>query len=184
MHECYSSNVERKTSMASFNRVIMIGNLTRDPDYKKFDSSGQGVCNLGLASNRQFKNRQTGQTTQEVCFIDVEVWGAQAESCKQHLKKGRLVLVEGRIKLSSWEDDQGQRKSKHSIVADRVTFLSQNQTEEPEMETEEMSSAVETRVRPAASSAPKKATRSSAPSSPSGEISFSDQKPFEDDLPF
>src|SRR4051812_2014130 len=110
------------TRMASYNRIIMMGNLTRDPEYKQL-SSGQAVCRLGLASNRQFKNRQSNEMVQEVCFIDIDVWGQQAESCRQFLQKGRAVLVEGRLKLDSWQDDSGQRRSKHSIVADRVTFL-------------------------------------------------------------
>ena len=108
--------------MASYNRTIMMGNLTRDPEYKQL-SSGQMVCRLGLASNRSFKNRQSGQMVQEVCFIDIDVWGPQAESCSQYLAKGRPVLVEGRLKLDSWQDNDGQKRSKHSIVADRVTFL-------------------------------------------------------------
>ena len=113
--------------MASYNRVIIMGNLTRDPEYKQL-ASGQSVCRLGLASNRQFKNRQTGDIVQEVCFVDIDVWGAQAESCNQYLQKGRAVLVEGRLKFDSWEDTEGQRRSKHSIVADRVTFLSTQST--------------------------------------------------------
>jgi single-strand DNA-binding protein len=108
--------------MASYNRVVMIGNLTRDPDYKQL-ASGQAVCRLGIATNRQFKNRQTGSMVQEVCYIDIDVWGAQAESCRQYLQKGRPVLVEGRLKFDSWEDPNGQTRSKHSIVADRVVFL-------------------------------------------------------------
>ncbi|BDC34656.1 single-stranded DNA-binding protein [Candidatus Dependentiae bacterium Noda2021] len=108
----------------SFNRVIMVGNLTRDPDYKQL-SSGQAVCRLGIASNRQFKNKQNGDMIQEVCYIDIDVWGPQAESCRQYLQKGRPVLIEGRLKFDSWEDaTSGQKRSKHSIVADRVVFLS------------------------------------------------------------
>jgi len=109
--------------MAGYNRVIIIGNLTRDPEYKQL-ASGQAVARLSIASNRQFKNRQTGSAVQEVCYIDVDVWGAQAESCRQYLKKGSPVLVEGRLKLDSWEDANGQNRSKHSIVADRIIFLS------------------------------------------------------------
>jgi len=115
--------------MASFNRIIMIGNLTRDPELKQL-TSGQAVCRLGLASNRQFKNRQTGSMVQEVCYVDIDVWGAQAESCNQYLQKGNAVLVEGRLKFDTWEDPQGQNRSKHSIVADRVVFMpKQAQTE-------------------------------------------------------
>ncbi len=109
--------------MAGFNRVILIGNLTRDPEYRQL-ASGQAVCRLGLATNRQFKNRQTGTLVQEVCYIDIDVWGAQAESCRQYLSKGRAVLVEGRLKFDTWEDPTGQKRSKHSIVADRIVFLS------------------------------------------------------------
>lgn len=114
--------------MASYNRVIIMGNLTRDPDYKQL-ASGQPVCRLGLASNRQFKNRQTGAMVQEVCFVDIDVWGAQAESCNQYLQKGRAILVEGRLKFDTWEDPNGQTRSKHSIVADRVVFLSQQNSD-------------------------------------------------------
>lgn len=115
--------------MASYNRIIMAGNLTRDPEYKQL-ASGQAVCRLGLASNRQFKNRQTGSMVQEVCYIDIDVWGPQAESCRQYLQKGRPILVEGRLKLDSWEDQNGNARSKHSIVADRVVFLGSNVADE------------------------------------------------------
>lgn len=111
--------------MADFNRVILVGNLTRDPDYRQL-ASGQAVCRLGLATNRQFKNRQTGTLIQEVCYINIDVWGAQAESCNQYLQKGRSVLVEGRLKFDTWEDPNGQTRNKHSVVADRVVFLSSN----------------------------------------------------------
>ena len=115
--------------MAGFNRVILIGNLTRDPDYRQL-ASGQAVCRLGLATNRQFKNKQTGSLVQEVCYIDIDVWGAQAESCRQYLQKGRSVLVEGRLKFDTWEDPNGQTRNKHSVVADRVVFLSSSASQE------------------------------------------------------
>lgn len=110
--------------MASYNRVVMIGNLTRDPEHKQL-TSGQAVCRLGLATNRSFKNKASGSLVQEVCFVDIDVWGPQAESCRQYLSKGRPVLVEGRLKFDSWQDQNGQTRSKHSIVADRVVFLAQ-----------------------------------------------------------
>ncbi len=120
--------------MASFNRVIMIGNLTKDPDYKP-QPSGQAVCRLSLASNRQYKNKQTAAMVQEVCFIDVDVWGAQADNCRQYLQKGRPVLVEGRLKLDKWETD-GQTRTRHTIVADRVVFLgSNNNTQQADTDT-------------------------------------------------
>jgi len=157
--------------MASYNRVILMGNLTRDPEHKTL-ASGQSVCRLGLACNRSFKNRQTGTVTQEVCFIDVDVWGAQAESCQQFLAKGRPVLVEGRLKLDSWEQE-GQKRSKHTIVADRVTFL---QGSVDEAGHHDSSSAHDDFA--AAGVAPQTARAT-------GEVSLKGQsKPFEDDLPF
>ncbi|HAU30580.1 MAG: Single-stranded DNA-binding protein [candidate division TM6 bacterium GW2011_GWF2_43_17] len=109
--------------MAGFNKVILVGNLTRDPEYRQLPS-GQAVCRLNIAANRQFKDRQTGNASQEVCFVDVDVWGNQAEACRQYLQKGRPVLVEGRLKFDSWKDNEGQPRSKHSIVANVVQFLS------------------------------------------------------------
>ncbi len=108
--------------MASFNKVIMMGNLTRDPEFKQLPS-GQAVCRLGIATNRQFKPKNAAEAIQEVCFIDADVWGVQAESCHKFLEKGSSVLLEGRLKLDSWQDSEGQKRSKHSIAVDRVTFL-------------------------------------------------------------
>jgi single-strand DNA-binding protein len=108
--------------MAGYNRIVMVGNLTRDPEYKQL-ASGQALCRLGLATNRQFKNRQTGSMTQDVCYVDIDVWGPQADTCRQYLSKGRPVLIEGRLKFDTWQDPQGGTRSKHSIAADRVVFL-------------------------------------------------------------
>ncbi|HBL98639.1 TPA: single-stranded DNA-binding protein [Candidatus Dependentiae bacterium] len=156
--------------MAGYNRIIIMGNLTRDPELKQLQS-GQPVCRLGIASNRQFKDRQTGNMVSDVCFIDVDVWGPQAESCKQYLQKGRPVLIEGRLKLDSWKDAEGQTRSKHSIVANSVQFLfgSQDQAQPgSEQMDEDMSSA-------SAASAPKKTAARSKKL---------DEHPFEDELPF
>ena len=115
--------------MASgYNRVVIVGNLTRNPELKQLPS-GQSVCRLNIASNRQFRNRQSGDMVQEVCYVDVDVWGAQAESSNQYLEKGRQVLVEGRLKLDTWQDAEGNNRSKHSVVADRVVFLSSGSQE-------------------------------------------------------
>lgn len=114
--------------MANFNRVILMGNLTRDPEFKQ-QSSGQGLCRLSIASNRQFRNKQTGTMAQEVCYIDISVWGPQADSCHQYLAKGRPILVEGRLKFDTWQDKDGQNKQRHSIVADNVVFLGSNRAE-------------------------------------------------------
>jgi len=171
--------------MASYNRIIMMGNLTRDPEYKQLQS-GQSVCRLGLASNRQFKNKQTGTMAQEVCFIDVDVWGAQAESCNQFLQKGRPVLVEGRLKLDSWQDNDGNKRSKHSIVADRVTFLSGSQAQDED--SSEPTSEPSNDFMAAKPTEEKKVVKRSAKPEISqgnmGEVALKNNSPFEDDLPF
>lgn len=194
--------------MASYNRVVIMGNLTRDPDYRQLPS-GQGICKLGLAVNRQFKNKQSGAMVQEVCYIDIEVWGAQAESCRQYLQKGRPVLVEGRLKFDTWEDQAGGTRSKHSIVADRVLFLGNSAGAESDMdmssndigsdnssrmdrELMDQLDKAQSKIR-AATSKPKPASfgkmKSVAhdddlPSIEVGGSEFKDEPPFEDDLPF
>ena len=171
--------------MASFNRVIIMGNLTRDPEYKQL-ASGQAVCRLGLACNRQFKNRQTGEMVQEVCFVDIDVWGYQAESCNQYLSKGRNILVEGRLKLDTWQDDSGQRRSKHSIVADRVTFLSNAATDNVMGATSLQNDAAPAQAAPVEPSVSVDTAPAKTPAkkAKTGEVDFKDQEPFEDDLPF
>ncbi len=186
--------------MANYNRVIMMGNLTRDPEHKQL-ASGQSVCRLGLASNRQFKNKQTGSMVQEVCFVDIDVWGPQAESCRQYLSKGRPVLVEGRLKMDSWQENDGTKRSKHTIVADRVTFLSSAQQPDEAASFGESSSAGDADsdtsfgaasaikeeapkvAKPRKAAAPKPASADGA-ATPTGEVNFKDEAPFEDDLPF
>lgn len=168
--------------MASFNRVIMIGNLTRDPDYKQ-QASGQAVCRLSLASNRQFRNKQTGLMVQEVCYIDVDVWGNQAENCRQYLAKGRPVLVEGRLKLDTWkENESGQTRRRHSIVADRVVFLGSGQQAEAGTEDMQESSNASGSQRPNMKS--KGNMDFSAEDGLSSDVSFKDEPPFTEDLPF
>ena len=111
--------------MASYNRVIIAGNLTRDPEVR-FLSNEQAVANFGLAMSRKFKDRQ-GNLQEEATFVDVECWGRTAELVGQYLTKGRGALVEGRLKLDQWEDQQGQKRSKLKIVAETVQFLNSGQ---------------------------------------------------------
>lgn len=169
--------------MAGYNRIIIIGNLTRDPELRQLQS-GTTVCRFGIASNRQFKNRQTGAVTQDVCFIDVDVWGAQAESCNQYLQKGRPVLVEGRLKFDSWKDAEGQTRSKHCIVAETVQFLGGAQDSAGEQLVQ--TTGVDVNAEPELAAAPKKVTpsRTVAPRAASVANQKLDEPPFEDDLPF
>ena len=106
--------------MASFNRVLLIGNLTKDPELR-YIPSGTAVANLRLAVNSTFKD-QAGQRKEETCFVTIVAWGRQAETCHQYLKKGRAVFVEGRLIYRSWEAE-GKTRSTMEVRADRVQFL-------------------------------------------------------------
>lgn len=106
--------------MADFNKVMLMGNLTRDPEVR-YTPSGTAVADLGLAVNRSFKGSD-GQLKDETCFVRVTVWARQAENCAQYLKKGSPVFVEGRLKYDEWEKD-GQKQSRLSVVGERVQFL-------------------------------------------------------------
>lgn len=107
--------------MATLNRVILMGNLTRDPELR-YTPSGTAVANLGLAMNRRWKS-QDGEWQEEATFVDIEVWGRQAETSAQYLSKGRQVLVEGRLKLDRWEAKTGEKRSRLKVVGERVVFL-------------------------------------------------------------
>src|SRR5208282_1598178 len=106
--------------MANFNKVLLMGNLTRDPEVR-YTPKGTAVGELGLAINDSYK-AQDGTIKEMVTYVSIEVWGRQAETCKQYLTKGRPVFVEGRLRLDTWEQE-GQKKSKLKVVADRVQFL-------------------------------------------------------------
>ncbi len=106
----------------NYNKVLLAGNLTRDPELRYVGSSGNAVCELRLAVNRKFK-RQDGEYGEETCFVDIKVWGSQGENCNEYLKKGSGVFVEGRLTLETWDGQDGQKRSKHRVVAERVQFM-------------------------------------------------------------
>jgi len=105
-----------------YNKVILIGNLTRDVELK-YTPNGTAIAKFGLATNRTYKDTMTGENKQEVMFIDITVFGRSAEVANQYLKKGRRVLIEGRLVLEQWVDSTGQKRSKHSVVAEKVQFM-------------------------------------------------------------
>jgi single-strand DNA-binding protein len=107
--------------MANFNKVILLGNLTRDPELR-YTPGGQPVCNFDLAINRSYTT-QGGERRDEVCYVTIVAWAKQAETCAEYLKKGSAALVEGRLQQRSWETADGQKRSKHEVVAERVQFL-------------------------------------------------------------
>jgi single-strand DNA-binding protein len=108
--------------MASFNKVILIGNLTRDPDVR-FTTKGTAIAKVGLAVNRTWKT-ETGEKKEEVTFVDVDLFGRTAENVGQYMRKGSAILVEGRLKLDQWDDKQtGQKRQKLGVAGEMVQFL-------------------------------------------------------------
>ena len=123
-----------------YNRVILVGNLTRDVELK-YTPGGTAIAKFGLATNRNYKDNTTGELKQETMFIDITVFGRSAEVANQYLKKGKRVLIEGRLVLEQWTDSSGQKRSKHSIVAEKVQFMDSkevsdnlNQTNQPQQQ--------------------------------------------------
>lgn len=110
--------------MANLNRVLLIGNLTRDPEVRH-TPKGTAVADLGLAINRTLSGGEDGQERrEEVTYVDVTVWGRQAEIAEQYLAKGRSVFIEGRLQLDAWDDPQtGQKRSKLKVVCENLQFV-------------------------------------------------------------
>lgn len=104
-----------------FNKVIIVGNLTRDVELR-YLPSGSAVATLGLASNRRY-SKQDGTKAEEVCFVDVKLFGRSAEVANQYLRRGSKVLIEGRLSFESWVDQSGQKRSKHSIIAENMQMM-------------------------------------------------------------
>jgi single-strand DNA-binding protein len=98
-----------------------MGNLTRNPELR-YTPSGTAVSDLGLAVNESFKNK-AGEVVEQTCFVDVVVWGRQAETASEYLHKGSPVFVEGRLQLDQWENKEGEKRSKLRVRADRIQFL-------------------------------------------------------------
>ena len=156
--------------MANFNKVILAGNLTRDPELR-YTPKGQATARLGMAINRTWKS-ETGETKEEVTFVDVDAWGRQAEVIAQYCKKGRPLLVEGRLKFDQWEDkNTHQKQSKLRVVLETFSFLDSGRSEGgPSSESAPVR-------RPAPAPAP-------APAAPEPASSEPDGPPHEDDVPF
>ena len=109
--------------MANFNKVILAGNLTRDPELR-YTPKGTAVARITLAVNRTFTSGEGGEKKEEVSFVDVDIWGRQAEVISQYMKKGRPLLVEGRLKQDTWEDkNTKQKQSKLKVVLESFSFL-------------------------------------------------------------
>jgi single-strand DNA-binding protein len=107
--------------MADLNRVFLVGRLTRNPEVR-YTSGGQAVTDLGLAVGRTYLTK-TGEKKEEVCFLDVVVWGRQAETAGEYLTKGSPILVEGRLQMDSWETKEGEKRNRLKVLANRIQFL-------------------------------------------------------------
>jgi single-strand DNA-binding protein len=157
--------------MASLNKVLLIGNLTRDPDVKML-SSGRPVCNFGLALNRSYKDGE-GNRKEEVTFVDVECYGPRAEAVGRFFTKGRSIFVEGRLKLDQWESKEGEKRSAIRVVLDNFEFVDSKQD-----------SAGMSERQPSANIATKSdtTTDSTVPDSPSSDVKSDPD--LDEDVPF
>ena len=109
--------------MASFNRVILVGNITRDPQVK-FTQGGVANCEIGLAVNRTWFDKASNEKKEDVCFVDVQCWNKTAEIAGEYLSKGRSVMIEGRLQLDQWDDkESGQKRSKLRVVCENIVML-------------------------------------------------------------
>jgi single-strand DNA-binding protein len=155
--------------MASFNKVILVGNLTRDPELR-YTPKGTAIAKIGVAVNRVWTN-EAGEKKEEVTFVDVDIFGRTAENVGQYMRKGRPILIEGRLRLDQWDDKQtGQKKSRLGVVAENVQFLGSPGGAEGGAPA----------ARPARPAAP-----AAAPSpTPPAESAESDVPPESDDVPF
>jgi single-strand DNA-binding protein len=110
--------------MSTFNKVVLLGNLTRDPELR-YTPQGAAVCEFTLALNYSYTNKQSGQKVEEVSFIDIVAWARTAEICAEYLKKGRQVLVEGRLKQDRWESPapESKKMSKVRVTAENIQFV-------------------------------------------------------------
>ena len=157
--------------MASVNKVILIGNLTRDPELR-YTPKGTAVAELGLACNRRYK--VDNDLREEVTYVDITFWGAQAETVSKYLEKGRSVYVEGRLKLDQWDDKEtGKKRSKLSVVGEICQFLGSRGSGDGPMGGGDGGGAPQR-------SAPQQAASSAPPSTGSGPL----QDDEEDDIPF
>ena len=154
--------------MASFNKVVLVGNLTRDPELR-YTPKGTAIAKIGIAVNRVWTN-EAGEKKEEVTFVDVDVFGRTAENVGQYMRKGRPILIEGRLRLDQWDDKQtGQKKSKLGVVAETVQFLG---------------SAGDGAGSGGGSAAPKAAKPAASAAVPAAEPLEGDGPPESDDVPF
>ena len=152
--------------MASFNKVILLGNLTRDPEVR-YTPKGSAVCDLGVAVNRQY-TLDSGEKREEVTYVDVVLWSRLAEIAGEYLKKGRPVFIEGRLQMDTWDDKQtGQKRSKLRVIGETMQLLGSRPP------------AAGGAAEPADEDRPARAAKPAAPPKPAAPA-----EPDEDEIPF
>jgi single-strand DNA-binding protein len=159
--------------MANYNKVILIGNLTRDPELR-YTSGGLAIAKLGLAVKRTWRDANSNEQKEEVTFVDIDAFGKQAETLGQYMKKGRPIMIEGRLRLDTWEDKQtNQKRSKLGVVLESFQFLDFRGAEDGAAPSPRPKSA------PTAAAAPPQAASDPTPAAEAEE-----QPQAEDDVPF
>lgn len=108
--------------MANFNRVLLLGNLTRDPELR-VTPKGTSVCQFGMAVNRVYRASEGGEQQEETTFVDLEAWGKQAEIISKYVSKGNPLFVEGRLRFDSWESKEGEKRNKLKVVVENMQLL-------------------------------------------------------------
>lgn len=156
--------------MASYNKVILMGNLTRDPEMK-YLPSGTAVANFGIAVSERYTDRQTGEQKENVCFVDIEAWDRQAEIVNEYLSKGSPVFIDGALKFESWETEDGTKRNRLKVRLLRFQFVGGRRDED--------GGGGYSDATPSGDSMPESSDQVSAPSA--GE---SDTSSTEDDIPF
>ncbi len=118
---------------SSYNRIVLMGNLTRDPQLT-YTPSNVAVCKFGMATSRKWKSKD-GTEREDTCFVDCTVFGKGGETFNQYMSKGRSVLIEGRLQLNQWETPEGQKRSKHEVLVDNYTFVGSGEKREASTQT-------------------------------------------------
>lgn len=158
--------------MPGYNKVILIGNLTRDPELR-YTSKGMAIAKLGLAVSRSWRDANSGELKEEVTFVDIDAFGKQAETLGQYMKKGRPLFVEGRLRLDTWEDKQtNQKRSRLGVVLEAFQFIDSGGQRD----------GAGSRAAAAAPTAAAAAAATTAPAAPSSEVPDAPHE--EDDIPF
>ena len=121
--------------MASYNKVILMGNLTRDPELQ-YLPSGTALCKFGIATNRTWTDKNSGEKKEKVCFVDLEAWQRTAEIVNEYCSKGQSIFIEGELEYNTWETEDGSRRGKHTIRVDRVQLIDNRENSDDQQSTQ------------------------------------------------